>query len=201
MRLKVVFDDGLPMARWGPLFHVLRLERPDLRLVWRPVGFPRAGRPLLDNADVGLYLAPPQDPGVDALTLDTSGMSVLLPAGHRLAQYEPLAVADVLDETFLAGPDLRPEWTAFWTLDQYRSGPPKSTTGRVNGATDGIEIVASGRAIATVPDWTAGTLTHPGVVALPLSDGPPVVTQLVWHAGDENPDVRALVELAAAWRR
>lgn len=200
MRLKVVFDDGLPMARWGPLFHVLRLERPNLRLEWCPVGFPRAGRPLLDGADVGLYIAPPGDPAVDALTLDTSGMSVLMAAGHRLAHDEPLTVADVLDETFPAGPDLRPEWTAFWTLDAYRGGPPTFTTGRVDSATDGLKIVASGRAIATIPDWTVGALTHPGVVALHLSDGPRVVTQLVWRNGDENPDVRALVELATAWR-
>jgi hypothetical protein len=37
------------------------------------------------------------------------------------------------------------------------------------------------------------------VVALPLSDGPPVRTDLVWRSDDDNPAVRSLVDLATAW--
>jgi hypothetical protein len=36
----------------------------------------------------------------------------------------------------------------------------------------------------------------PGVVALPLTDGPQVRTLLVWRADDENPIVRSLIDLA-----
>jgi hypothetical protein len=39
------------------------------------------------------------------------------------------------------------------------------------------------------------------VVALPLKDGPPVTTCLVWRDEEENPLVLRLVELAAAWAR
>jgi hypothetical protein len=34
-RLSVAFDAFLPMARYGPLFQILRLELPDLRLEWQ----------------------------------------------------------------------------------------------------------------------------------------------------------------------
>jgi hypothetical protein len=51
------------------------------------------------------------------------------------------------------------------------------------------------RAIAA--DAVGGSVA--GVVALPLSDGPPVRTDLVWRSDDDNPAVRSLVDLATAW--
>ena len=49
-QLRIVFDAGMPTARWGPLFHVFRLEHPDLRLEWQPTGFPIRGHSLLEGA-------------------------------------------------------------------------------------------------------------------------------------------------------
>ena len=42
-------------------------------------------------------------------------------------------------------------------------------------------------------------LHHPGVVSVALRDGPSMATRLVWHANDNTPVVRALIDLAAAW--
>jgi DNA-binding transcriptional LysR family regulator len=196
--LRVAFDRSLPHARWGPLFHAFLREHPGVRLDWRAVGFPVQGRSLLDGADVGVFVHPPREVGVRALTLDTSPMAVVMAVGHRLAQQGTLSVADVLDEPFPGGPNLRPEWSAFWTLDEQRGRPPERTDD-VTGAEQGLQVVVAGRAIATVPDWVASALAHPGVVALPLKDGPPVTTCLVWRDDEENPFVLRLVELAAAW--
>ena len=63
MQLTVAFDRSLPVARWGPLFHVLCLEQPGITLNWKPVGFPMPGRPLLGDADVGLFIEPPAEEG------------------------------------------------------------------------------------------------------------------------------------------
>jgi DNA-binding transcriptional LysR family regulator len=198
--LRVAFDGNLPHARWGPLFDAFLREHPGVRLDWRAVGFPARGRSLLDGADVGVFVHPPREVGVCALTLDTNPMSVVTAVGHRLAQQGTLSVADVHDEPFPGGPNLRPEWSAFWTLDGQR-GRPAMRAGDVTGAEQGLELVVAGRAIATVPDWVASALAHPGVVALPLKDGPPVTTCPVWHDGEENPFVLRLVELMAAWAR
>jgi hypothetical protein len=45
----------------------------------------------------------------------------------------------------------------------------------------------------------ASGLSHPGVVALPLNDGPRVETRLVWNADDDRPVIRSLAALATAW--
>ena len=198
--LRVAFEGSLPHARWGPLFHAFLREHPGVRLDWRAVGFPVQGRSLLDGADVGVFVHPPPEVGVRALTLETSPMVVVMAVGHRLAQQGPLSVADVLDEPFPGGPNLHPQWSAFWTLDEQRGRAPQRTDD-VTDAEQGLQVVVAGRAIATAPDWVASALAHPGVVALPLKDGPPVTTCLVWRDDEENPFIPRLVELTAARAR
>jgi DNA-binding transcriptional LysR family regulator len=195
--LRVVFE-SLPLARWGPLFHLLRVEQPDARLQWQAVGFPTVDRPLLAGADVGLFVAPPPEPDVRTLTIETSQMAVAMAAGHRLAFSPELTVADVLDEPFPWGPSLNPHWRAFWTLDDRRGGPPTLTEDDVRNAEQALDVVAEGRAIVTTAASLANGLPHPGVVALGLVDGPPVATRLVWRTETEHPALGRLVDLALA---
>ena len=197
--LSVAFDAGLPQARWGPLFHVFCLEQRDVVFEWRPVPFPVRGRPLLADADVGIFLHPPDEPGLSALAIDASPLAVVMAAGHPIADKVELAVADVIDQPFPGGRKHHPEWAAFWTLDEQRGGPAARTDDDVSDANEGLEVIAAGRAIGTVPIWVVGGLTHPGVVALPLRDGPQVITSLVWRTDNENPLVRRFAELAKAW--
>jgi DNA-binding transcriptional LysR family regulator len=200
-QLRIVFDAGMPTARWAPLFHVFRLEHPDLHLEWQPTGFPTRGRPLLDGADVGLFIEPPPEAGCSAFTLDVSPMIVLVAAGDRLAHHTEVRVADILDRPFPGGPSLNPEWTSFWMLDEQRGAPATRTADDVRSAADGLGVIAAGRAIATLPAWMADGLAHPGVIALPLRDGPPIRTRLVWHSSADDPIVDAIVDLATAWTR
>ncbi len=53
----------------------------------------------------------------------------------------------------------------------------------------------------TQPSAHSDGLAHPGVIALPLRDGPQVRTSLVWHSDTDNPIVDALLDLATAWTR
>ena len=138
-RLRIVFDAGMPTARWGPLFHVFRLEHPDLRLEWQPAGFPIRGRSLLEGSDAGLFVEPPPEEGRSALTLDVSPMAVIVAAGDRLAHNAELRVTDILDRPVPGGPDLNPEWTSFWTLDEQRGGAATRTADDVKSAKDGVE--------------------------------------------------------------
>jgi DNA-binding transcriptional LysR family regulator len=126
-------------------------------------------------------------------------MVVVVAVGHRLAQHDILTVSGVLDEPFPGTAKLHPEWTAFWTLEAQRGGPAKLTDDEVLDTAAGLDVIAAGRAIGTAPAWVASGLAHPGVVALSLSDGPPVATRLVWRADVEDPAVLGLVDLATAW--
>src|SRR3954464_9240706 len=100
MRLRVAFEGGLPVGRFGPLFHVLCLEEPATRLEWTAVGFPTLSGALLDGADVGSVTPPPGTQGLSALTLDESPMFVAMAVGHPLARRGEMPVADIVDEPF-----------------------------------------------------------------------------------------------------
>jgi hypothetical protein len=82
---------------WRPLFHVLRLQKPSLRLEWRPIAFPTRDRPLLQNADVGVFADAPPEAGMSQLTIGIGPMLVLTAAGHCLARSTELWIADVLE--------------------------------------------------------------------------------------------------------
>jgi DNA-binding transcriptional LysR family regulator len=200
-RVTIRFEARLSHARWGPLFHVFRLEQPDVRLDWKPGGHPTRERSLLDGADVGLFLEPPHEPGLVGVTIDTSPMVVIVAAGDPLAHDAGVRVADILDRPFPGSPNLNPEWTSFWTLNEQRGSPPELTDDDVETAEDALGVVATGRAIATAPASVAIGLAHPGVIALPLRDGPQVRTRLLWRSGDDNPIIDSLVDLATAWTR
>ena len=197
MPLRIAFDAFLPVARWGPLFHVLCLEQPRLTLEWRPVGFPTVGRSPLDDADVGLLVAALGGPRLDSLTIESSPVVAIMAVGHPLARHDDLAVADILDERFLDVQGLEPRWRAVWTLDDRRGAPAKLTDPVPDA--DARMAIASGAAIGTVPGWAATGLTHPGIVSVALRDAPSGPPRLVWHSDDGNPVVRALIDLAAAW--
>ena len=64
-------------------------------------------------------------------------------------------MTDILDRPFPGGPDLNPEWTSFWTLDEQRGGAATRTADDVKSAKDGVEVIAAGRAIGTLPTWMA----------------------------------------------
>lgn len=188
------------MARWGPIFQVLTLERPWVQLEWEPVGFPLVDRSILDGGDVGLFLQPPPEPGLTGITMESSPMVVAVAVGHPLAQRPELSVADILDEPFPGGSRHHPEWRAFWTLDEYRGRPPRFL-GDVANVEEALDLVVSGRAIATMTAPVADGLPHPGVIAVPLRDGPQVATRLVWRADEDGPAVRALAEIALEMSR
>ena len=124
-------------------------------------------------------------------------MVVIVAAGDPLAHDAAVRGADILHRPFPGSPTLDPEWTSLWTLNEQRS-PPELTDDDVKAAEDALQVVATGRAIATAPASVAAGLTHPGVIALPLRDGPQVRTRLLWRSDDDNPIIDWLVDLATA---
>jgi DNA-binding transcriptional LysR family regulator len=175
---------------------VLLLEQPDIRLEWIAMPFPRRDRPLLHGADVGLFLEPPLDPTLRSLVVDTSRMAVVMAVGHRLAHSHELRVADVLDEPFPDGDGMHPAWHAFWTLEAQRGAPAPTSGVTARSVEQALAAVAGGRAIATCSELLAEWLPHPGVISLPLVDGPRVTMRLVWREGDPSAAVDQLADIA-----
>jgi DNA-binding transcriptional LysR family regulator len=174
---------------------------PDIDIRYQELAFPSA--PIsswLEQVDIAVCHRPPAHPDVWTQALRLEPRAVLAPSRHPLARRDQLAVAEVIDETFIGlHPSVEPTWAGFWSLDDHRHGPPRDVT--LDRAANPQEVLAAltvRRAITTVPATVASLIPAVvnGVVAIPLRDAEPAVVVLVGHANRKNPLVGAFTTFA-----
>jgi DNA-binding transcriptional LysR family regulator len=171
---------------------------PEITIEWRQLGYPTLdGRAWLSDSDAALIWFAPSAPGLANQPIRTSPLVVAMSETHPLAGRAELTVADVLDETF---PGIvrwcDPIWLSYWGLDAFRRAPARRTDDVAITPEEVALIVASGRAITTVPEIVAVPFHHLGIRAIPLVDAEPAVLTLVWPQGAATPLVAELAELA-----
>lgn len=198
-RLLAGFMSLTPPMMAGDLFPRFTAAHPDVTIEWRELGYPTlTPRTWLGETDAALIWFTPTGPGLSSQPVRTSPLVVAMTQTHPLAGRSELMVADVLDETFPGVVDwCDPEWLGYWGLDGHRGGPARRTDDGAVTPEEVASIVASGRAITTVPAIVAVPFAHLGIRAIPLLDAAPAVLTLVWPEGAATPLVEALVDLAA----
>jgi DNA-binding transcriptional LysR family regulator len=170
---------------------------PGIDLRYREMPFPSAPTSAwLAGVDVAVSHRPRPDPETWVQLLRREPRVVLAPRRHPLAARGQLALEDVLDETFISfHRSVDPGWAGFWSLDDYRGGPPRRVT--ADHATGPQEVLASlavRSAITTVPA-SVGRLALNAlgdVVAVPLSDAAPATIVLTGRNDRCNASVEAL---------
>jgi DNA-binding transcriptional LysR family regulator len=197
-RLHVGFMSLTPPMMAGDLFPRFTAAHPALTIEWRELGYPTlTPREWLGDADAGLIWFAPTGPGLSGQPIRSSPLVVAMTDTHPLAGRSELRVADVLDETFPGIVDwCDPQWLGYWGLDAYRGGPARRTDDGAVTPEEVASIVASGRAITTVPAIVAVPFAHLGIRAIPLLDAAPAVLTLVWPEGAATPLVQDLVDQA-----
>jgi DNA-binding transcriptional LysR family regulator len=199
--LEVGFIGPPPLVNAPELFRAFDDLHPEAKLSFRELPFPR-GAPAswLEEVDVAFCHPPPLGRGVRAQAVRVEPRVVVAPSAHPLAKRGELAVAEVLDETYISyHPMVQPVWAGFHTLDDHRGRRPAAVTDhRVLTAPEMLAAIASRQAITALPASDARivrrALRH--VVAIPLSDAAPAVLSLLWREDAQNPLVPALVALA-----
>ncbi len=193
---------GVPPGLTNPdLIEAATAAHPDLELSLHELPFPSTPTASwLEQVDVAIASRPAADPHVWSLPLRAEPRVVLAPQSHRLASRSELTVAEVLDETFLGfDPTVDEMWAGFWSLDDYRGGPPPHLTAeRSVNAQERFAMMAAGRGITTAPSFHAAIVSNalPGIVAIPLRDADPAILSLVGREDRRNPSVEALRAVA-----
>lgn len=197
-QLHAGFMSLTPPMMAGELFTRFLAEHPGVTVEWRELGYPLLDlRAWLGESDAGLIWFAPSGHGLDSVVIRTSPLVVAMAESHRLAGRTELRVEDVLDETFPGIVDWCDRvWLGNWGLDAYRGAPARRTADEAVTPAEVASIVASGRAISTVPEVVAVPYAHLGIRAIPLIDAEPAVMQLVWPDGGATPLVEDLVALA-----
>jgi DNA-binding transcriptional LysR family regulator len=197
-RLHIGFMSLTPPMMAGDLFARFDAEHPSVTTEWRQLGYPSLiPREWLGDSDAGLIWFAPTGPGLAVQPIRTSPLVVAMTNTHPLAGCSELRVEDVLDETFPGVVDwCDPGWLGYWGLDGYRGAPARRTEDGALTPEEVASIVASGRAVTTVPEIVAVPFAHLGIRAIPLIDADPAVLMLVWPEGAATPLVEDLVLLA-----
>ena len=197
-RLHAGFMSLTPPMMAGDLFPRFMAEHPTTAIEWRQLGYPTLTvRDWLGDSDVGLIWFAPTGPGLATQAIRTSPLVVAVTDTHPLAGRSELRVEDVLDEPFPGVVDwVDPGWLGHWGLDSYRGAPAPRTDDAAVTPEEVAQIVASGRAITTVPEIVAVPFAHLGIRAIPLIDAEPAVLMLAWPEGSATPLVEDLLRLA-----
>lgn len=198
-RLHAGFMSLTPPMMAGELFPRFTAQHPEVTIEWRQLGYPTLEpRSWLGDSDAGLIWFSPTGPGLATQAIRSSPLVVAMHERHRLANRTELRVDDVLGEPFPGVVDwCDPGWLGYWGLDAYRGAPASRTDDVAMTPEEVASIVASGRAITTVPAIVAVPFAHLGIRAIPLINAEPAVLMLVWPDGAAT---RLVADLAALAR-
>ncbi|POX51850.1 LysR family transcriptional regulator [Streptomyces sp. Ru71] len=176
-----------------------RARHPDVRVGLRSgrsdelAAAIRAGE--LDIAFLGM----PEDerpPGVETVVLDRDEHVLVVPAGHRLAGAERVTLAQIAEETyvdFIDGTPARAQSDRAFAAAglardvAYEAGVVELMTG----------LVGRGLGVALLPSAYIRPLAarDPGLVLVPVVDGPRRVEYLAWSSFNPSPATRAMLDV------
>ncbi|NDK89995.1 LysR family substrate-binding domain-containing protein, partial [Gordonia desulfuricans] len=175
-------------GRVGEAIAEFRRRRPDVTVIEHR-GFSALNlRQVTDGAaDAGVVRLPVDvDAGVTVRRVDTEGVRLAVPAGHRLADMEWIDPDDLAGQPMV----LWPRENAPGFYDRLASIWPGGTPPTVRHEADDelvLRAVAEGAGLAPVPAGRAATIHVPGVVLRQIG-GPPVHLAVGIASLDENPN-------------
>jgi len=197
---------GLPPWQSYPeLAEAFAAAYPDVEIATKELPFPTVpASSWLSEVDVTMVSPLRPDPLVWVEPLREEPRGVLVSREHRLAKRKSVAVADVVDETFIGlDSSCDPRWRGFWTMDDARGRAPKLVTMRPSAGTqERIGMIAGGQGI-TVVSLAHGAIIEaalPGVVAIPVHDLAPVMLSMLGRTDRLSPLIDGFREVARSLR-
>jgi DNA-binding transcriptional LysR family regulator len=131
------------------------------------------------RADVSYIRLPVDQSGLQVRPLLAEPRVAALPADHRLAGKDTIAIADLADEHLLQDPAAVPEWRDVAAEMRSRDRP---TAPIFHTVEEKLEHVAAGHGVVLLPLSTALFYTRPGVAYSHVSDLSPNQVCLAWDA-------------------
>ena len=193
---------GPPPAVSDPeLFAAFADIHRELQISFRELPFPRGATvDWIAEVDVAICHPPLAEKGICVQPVRVEPRALVAHEDHPLARQPELALADVLDETFVSyHPEVQSGWAGFHSLDDHRGGQPAHlTSDQARTSLQMLAIMTSGGAVTTVPctDASLAQQVLPSVAVRRLDDAEPAIVSLIWRSERPNPLVTALVTTA-----
>jgi len=194
---------GIPPALDRPeLFRDFALEYPRVKIHFRELTFPSTSTASwIGSVDLAVCHLPPPDPEVWVRPLRREPRAVLMPADHPLARRAGLCAADIIDQTFVGfHPSVDAGWVGFWSLDDHRGGPARTSADQARNPFEILGAVSAGSGITTVPASVSAAVVEQlaAVATCLLDDAAPAEIVVLGRSSSGNPLADAFISYAAA---
>lgn len=164
LRVGFVTDGADGLARRSVAEFARRRPGWRVRLTQAAADDPTAGL-AAGTVDAALLRLPfPGQEALDVEVLLTESRHVALPAAHRLAAYEEVDFAELLDEPFVAAPPESGWWRDHWLATDARDGRPAKIGAVARTFEAWLTAIADGEGVSLASAATARSCHRPGVV-------------------------------------
>ena len=181
-----------------PAVREMRREHPDAEVQVSHLDWDQALDALLGHrVDAVVTRLPFPTQGLHVTILYDEPRVLAMSVDHRLAGREFVTLDDIADEPMPRVRDSDTLWSAFWRIDPRPDGRRAPDGPFVDALEDKFELIASGQAVAVVPDLRVNTL-RPDIITVPLRGVEPCHVVLATRAGDRGRLVAAFRKLAEA---
>jgi DNA-binding transcriptional LysR family regulator len=179
-----------------PAVRALRREHPGADVQTVHLGWNQPRDALLDHrVDAVVCALPFSTDHLDVTILYDVPRVVIVPVDHRLAGRQSVTVDDIADEPIPKFRDCDPAWNAFWRIDPRPDGRRAPEGPLFETLEDGLELVASGQAVAISTELHERL--RPDITTVPLEGVDPGQIVLASRAGDRSRLVAAFRRIAA----
>ncbi|OCB40116.1 LysR family transcriptional regulator [Mycobacterium malmoense] len=194
-RITIGYTTGMIVT---PAVREMRREHPDAEVQVTHLDWDRALDALLGHqVDAVVTRLPFPTDGLHVTILYDEPRVLAMSVDHRLAGREFVTLDDIADEPMPRVRDSDTAWSAFWRIDPRPDGRRAPDGPFINALEDKFELIASGQAVAVVPDLRVNTL-RPDITTVPLRGVEPCHVVLAARAGDRSRLVAAFRKLAEA---
>jgi len=194
-RIAIGYTTGMIVTR---AVREMRREHPDADVQVSHLDWDQALDALLGHrVDAVVTRLPFPTDGLHVTILYDEPRVLAMSVDHRLAGREFVTLDDIADEPMPRVRDSDTLWSAFWRIDPRPDGRRAPDGPFIHALEDKFELIASGQAVAVVPDLRVNTL-RPDIITVPLRGVEPCHVVLATRAGDRSRLVAAFRKLAEA---
>jgi DNA-binding transcriptional LysR family regulator len=180
-----------------PAVRALRREHPDADVQTVHLDWNQPRDALLDHrVDAVVCALPFSTDQLRVTILYDEPRVVLVPVDHRLAGRQSVTIDDIAEEPIPKFRDCDPVWNDFWRIDPRPDGRRAPEGPLFETLEDGLELIASGQAVAVTTAFHERL--RPDLTTVPLEGVEPGHVVVASRAGDRSHLVAAFRKLASA---
>jgi DNA-binding transcriptional LysR family regulator len=198
-RLDIGYTAGAVGGLMSQIVRAFQRDHPDVELELHHYSFNDVSAGLrASEVDAAFIRLPLSLPDLRYRTLVVEPRVVALPPEHPLATRAELAIAELLDEPWIAIATNDATWRDHWLATNHRGGHPAQIGAEAATPDEAFEAVLAGRGVLLTRPTIAERFAGEGITTIPVPDAGPSLGAIAWQAATESALLQAFIASSEA---